>query len=44
MYEVTAPLREEKDERKKKIEDERKGNRRVTLLTSITCQFTAAAP
>lgn len=28
----------------KKIEDERKGNRRVTLLTSITCQFTAVAP
>ena len=35
--------RRRKDERKK-IEDERKGNRRVTLLTSITCQFTAVAP
>lgn len=32
-----------KDERKK-TEDERKGNRLVTLLTSITCQFTAVAP
>lgn len=32
-----------KDERKT-IEDDRKGNRRVTLLTSITCQFTAVAP
>lgn len=28
-------------DKRKKIEDERKGNRRVTLLTSITCQFRA---
>lgn len=40
---VTAMLKEEKMGGKK-IEDERKESRRVTLLKSITCQFTAVAP
>lgn len=34
------------EKRREEIGDERRRerNRRVTLLTSITCQFTAAAP